>query len=169
MLDPIPVRLKALFRGSPRRVQVVEAMKWPPQNGVTTVDELEDTAANTQVDVDRRDLVRMMKKMGEEGFGRFIVGRHDHPTRIKWSPKLLEGDRARNVGDSIEHLYKLRPTHEPISIELPVDLTTEEARRLSSFILTLPFEQGGRGEDSATPRTEAPPPPLPANLGSVPL
>jgi hypothetical protein len=89
----------------------------------------------------------------------FIVGRRSHPSRLKWKFTLKsiaavargEANELVSIGqstlarrstahDTIEHTFQLRPDFKTI-VPLPADLSTDEARRFSAFILTLPFEK----------------------------
>jgi len=91
------------------------------------------------------------------GVGTFIVGRHSHKSRFAWTVRNTDLARAA-IGEtsdipeppqaneqdveveefSLEHSYNLREDF-AVDFELPVDLTEGEAKRLSTFIKSLPF------------------------------
>jgi hypothetical protein len=113
----------------------------------------------------RKDVVKVLKKLQVYGCGRFIVGRKGHDSRFEWIYDLVSVGKAaagrmpdaqpiqsadeqgveEDDGpvsarrEAVEHLYQLRPDWQVI-IRLPSDLTSREALRLSEFIKTLPFD-----------------------------
>jgi len=130
--------------------------------GVTKVDQLLDRM-NSQ-GFNRSDVIRVLRKLEELGFGDFVEGRRGHPSRFEWRYELVavgkaasgdlqhlqevsdvdeEDEDIEHVPDvpsgSIAHKFQLRPDRQ-VELILPVDLTTREANRLSEFIKTLPFD-----------------------------
>ncbi len=118
------------------------------------------TLVNLQADgqnVSRGDIVSLFKKFADLNVGQFIVGRHNHVSRFAWSVSNIDLARAA-TGEAneipeqpepaaedaaedeytLEHSYNLREDFS-FDFELPVDLTENEANRLSAFIKTLPF------------------------------
>ncbi len=108
-------------------------------------------------EITRADIIEVFKKLGELGFGQFVVGRRGASSRFERKVSLPSLGRAAAGHDSviaiaedsddagdepitIHHEYRLRPTF-TAQIELPADLTVKEAERLASFIRTLPFER----------------------------
>lgn len=111
--------------------------------------------------------INMARKLEEVGVGRFVTGRHKNPTRLVWTMRsdsvgqVARGDhdqlvRLSNEGNSededegetdenavgagdIVHSFHLRP-EQTIHLQLPSDLSRQEASRLSDFIKSLPFE-----------------------------
>jgi hypothetical protein len=109
-------------------------------------------------------LIRFLRRLEALGCGKFITGRKGHPTRFEWnyspssvgiaaagvqpieqteeanSAKIAEesAQEAAVDTDTIEHRYRLRADW-IVELQLPSDLTTWEATRLSDFIRTLPF------------------------------
>jgi hypothetical protein len=113
--------------------------------------------------VSRSDVILAMKELDELRFGKFTVGRRQKESRMNWDvdlgelgkiaqgladdfedPVLSQGPpRAPDVSgagfDEILHVFHLRPEVR-ISLKLPSNLTSGEARRLADFVLSLPFE-----------------------------
>lgn len=112
---------------------------------------------------DRREVVEMFKQMEELGLGSFIVGRRTGVSRFEWSVGMVETAQAALGGkddiaieplesseleleefpeeedsESMQHSFVLRRDL-TVSLNLPLDLNTQEAERLSKFILTLPI------------------------------
>ena len=101
----------------------------------------------TEKDISRRGIVYLFKKLQEYGAGELIVGRKGHPSRFKWTVDSIgihpiQDDipvpKAQNQSTLLAHTYPLRPGL-VTTFELPSDITTIEARRLSQFIQSLPF------------------------------
>ena len=123
----------------------------------TSVERTIDNLTNAGHDVSRGDIVSLFKSLAEIGCGQFIVGRHNYRSRFSWEteltglarlaagePQQLEQaeDYPEEGGDEdwlLQHRYHLREDYE-LTLDLPYDLSREEAARLSAFIQTLPFE-----------------------------
>jgi len=108
----------------------------------------------------RAYLVLSIKELARLGFGKFIVGRRTQKSRMIWEVDLcdvgicaqggLVDFETNRVGEpegspsstpeDITHVFHLRPDLR-ISLKLPSNLTSLEAKRLADFILSLPFEQ----------------------------
>ncbi|MEZ6058509.1 MAG: hypothetical protein R3C01_17545 [Planctomycetaceae bacterium] len=105
----------------------------------------------------RADVVSLFKRLADIGCRQFIVGRHNHRSRFSWETELTalarlaagEPQELEPVDEAQEeeaeddwlltHRYHLREDYE-MQIDLPYDLTKEEAGRLAAFFQTLPFE-----------------------------
>ena len=107
----------------------------------------------------------LCEQLEELGYGDYIIGRRGKSTRFEWSERATdvaqqvidtvgvslaalaevgsaevdEDDSDIEADDSLLHSYWLRPDLS-VEIELPPDLTPDEALRLAVFILTLPAE-----------------------------
>lgn len=107
----------------------------------------------------RSDLIAAFRLLEEAECGRYVEGRHGWKSRFIWSvkSKLVSGvaqgtqTKAALVADDspgdedfaeemIEHTYMLRPDLS-ISIDLPVDLSRNEAERLAQFMGSLSFDE----------------------------
>lgn len=131
---------------------LVDAL-WPPDEETVTVDGIEAEAASLEIAVDRGALVRFLKDLQELGYGRFVTGRRGHKSRFEWSLSILHLSEAGSVESTsdenqgaeppeiITHTFVLRSNY-TVSLGLPSDLTAAEARRLSMFIASLPFDGG---------------------------
>jgi hypothetical protein len=106
-------------------------------------------------DLARADIIDVLKKLDECGFGRFVVGRRGAASRFEWSVPLRSVGRAASGQGTVEtefgkpdeddpaphvirHDYRLRPDF-TAQVSLPEDLTAREAERLADFVRTLPF------------------------------
>ena len=108
-------------------------------------------------DISNGRIITLFKALEALGVGTFIVGRHSHKSRFVWTvrntdlaraaigettdiPDPPESDAPESESDefALEHSYNLREDF-AVDFELPVDLTEGEAKRLSSFIKSLPF------------------------------
>jgi len=121
---------------------VFSALKGEQQTGgETEVDEFFDRCQKRGLhNKTRWDFVKFFRKLEELGFGKFIVGRHRHPSRFRWNvtePKS-NGDTVDSAMQNVS--YPLRADLK-IEFNLPTNLTRREAERLSDFIKTLPFEE----------------------------
>ena len=111
-------------------------------------------------DLPRWAVVKVFRELGELGFGRFVEGRHGHPSRFVWSsssvdvgrgaagtagieiaPVPAQDDEEEDEGEEVSlvsHSFNLRPNL-AVTIALPGDLTEKEAERLAGFLRTLPL------------------------------
>lgn len=110
-------------------------------------------------DFKRSEVIAAFRLLEDAECGKYVEGRHGWKSRFVWSvkSKLVSGaalgteTRTALVADDapneqtaddemIEHTYVLRADL-AISIELPADLSRNEAQRLSQFIDSLSFEE----------------------------
>ncbi len=107
----------------------------------------------------RSDLIAAFRLLENAECGRYVEGRHGWKSRFVWSVKsklvagaaqgtetkaalIAEEDIEEEIFEEemLEHVYLLRPDL-VITIELPADLSRNEAQRLSQFIDSLSFEE----------------------------
>lgn len=116
------------------------------------------------------DLVKTMRDLDKEGYGRFIVGRKGHASRFQWSDKsrqdssriveqddhaaISEADTLDSASHRVAHdesstngVQETLLAHsfhlrpdQTVKFSLPKDLTQAEAERFAAFIRTLPFD-----------------------------
>jgi hypothetical protein len=137
-----------------------------------TVDSLQAILAAEQTSVGRRELTGTLRQFAGAGCGRFVAGRRGQPSRFVWAAPLstlsasvlgakpsaataktsppagLPVERTEpNPGERgmFSHPFRLRPKL-IVALNLPEDLTAQEADRLAQFITALPFK-GGVGEE----------------------
>ena len=132
-----------------------------PNGNETEVDEL------MKCGMDRFEAVAFLKRLADLGCGKFRAGRRGHATRIVWNEygaiEMAKVFVAVSVGQTPQespvetslplptlshgesdahrlhrHTFLLRPEF-TVAIDLPLDLTNEEANRLADFIRSIPF------------------------------
>ena len=136
-------------------MKALASRKREPRNGYTSVVEL------VKLGESRAEAVKFFKELAATGCGRFLSGRRGQPSRIEWDVNakevgrefldFVDGDEnsVAEVSATPEidelpseafhcHPFLLRPGVS-VNIELPLDLTVEESRRLADFVRTLPF------------------------------
>ena len=107
-------------------------------------------------DISRGQVIDVFKSLQDIGCGQFVPGRHGWPSRFVWSAEMISVGRAaagesRDVAelatdeseskyDWLTHSFYLRSDAE-VSLELPNDLTPDEAERLAMFVRALPFDR----------------------------
>lgn len=128
----------------------------------SSLDELGATSSRRKV------IIEFFRRLESMGAGKLIVGRGRRKTRFHWVRQLtmLEAAAAARAGKApvpaetqgrsetvqaeglelLPHQFALRPDF-VVRFQLPTDLTSLEADRLSAFIQALPFE-GRKGEQS---------------------
>ena len=103
-------------------------------------------------------MIWVFRKLESFGCGSFKVGRKGHQSRFEWDVKMVGVGQAaageteqveevspeeageENRGNSLfKHTFRLRPD-QSVTVELPADLTSQEAARMARFIETLPFQ-----------------------------
>jgi hypothetical protein len=104
--------------------------------------------ASELVDYSYWEVLEASRKIADTGAGKFIVGRRGSQSRVAWEVpivnlgKVAKGDindiDAVSSARMIEHTYTVRPGL-TVKIELPADLTQNEASRLGDFVRTLSF------------------------------
>ena len=123
----------------------------------TTVERALTILNERGVEATRGDAVEMFKRFEDLGCGKSLWGRRGKPSRIAWSASIVSVGRAA-VGEQqvvatipetdensdeaeevLSHSYHLRPDY-AVALELPTDLTNQEARRLAGYIRTLSME-----------------------------
>jgi hypothetical protein len=116
-----------------------------------------------EYDYKKSEIIDGFRQLEHAECGTYVEGRHGWKSRFIWSVKTLNISRYANsdstqsteqvsdieVNDSlekeydedlIEHQFILRPDL-TVSIELPENLTTHEAKRISMFVKSLSFEE----------------------------
>jgi hypothetical protein len=130
---------------------------WPPHahggGKKVAVEEIRERVRKEGAEVERGEILKILKLIEEAGLGKYVIGRRGYPTRIEWSEKVLSSEtNDRNRADktramiaerTIVHRFVVRPDF-AVEIELPGDLTSGEAKRLADFIETLPFDRQGK-------------------------
>lgn len=156
-------QLARLADESQRRfMQQLAERQREPNRGETSVEDAEEFFR------DRQDAVNFLKQLGEAGCGNFFTGRRGRPTRIEWATcgaipiakAFLQATDQVSTGDASglgpgtapsplpfthalptelhPHTFLLRPEL-TLTLQLPLNLTKEEANRLADFIRALPF------------------------------
>ncbi len=133
----------------------------------TTLEQLLTRLRNKGSAIAKKDVIDVLRKLEEYGYGSFRNGRRGHPTRFEWKYDLVSVGKAAaggtqsvkeiQVGEdqdassdeelpvrtiregAILHTFKLRPDWK-VEIVLPADFSAREASRLSEFVKTLPFD-----------------------------
>ena len=124
----------------------------------TTVERTIQNLSDNGTTISRADVVKFFQKLQDLDCGKFIPGRHNHRSRFAWELELTSVARAaagepEDVQVTISsdpeefdaedwlltHDFHLREDFKA-QINLPYDLTREEADRLAMFIKALPFE-----------------------------
>ena len=126
--------------------------------------ETEALSLASSVSVTYAEAVAVFRRFEELEFGRFLVGRHGHPTRFRWSrrsadvakaikgevdelPKTAEdpsedaesaSESGSTNGSTVVARYQLRPDFE-ITTVLPRDMTKDEAARFADYARTVYF------------------------------
>lgn len=164
--DPVRMGVFQLARSaddSQRRFmkQLAERQR-EPNRGETSVEDAEEFFR------DRQDAVNFLKQLGEAGCGNFFTGRRGRPTRIEWATcgAIPVAKTFLQAADQVPaadvsglttgtapsplpstqtlpaklhpHTFLLRPEL-TLTLQLPLNLTKEEANRLADFIRALPF------------------------------
>lgn len=156
---PNTERLRELVsRDSCARAFLELAARRQRNQSVTNVERALTNLQNAGHDFSRSQLIAVFRALEEAGCGEFKAGRRGWPSRFEWTAEIISVGRAA-IGeqedieaiefghqdqtdeelDWLAHTFHLRPNVE-IELELPMDLSPNEAARLSQFIAALPFE-----------------------------
>jgi hypothetical protein len=135
----------------------------PSSGTVTEVRPLRAQLEASHPGVKDINVVRIMKSLGKAGFGKFIPGRGTKRSRFEWrglshgkaaakTAPLASAQTAYEVNSAapmtspasgiVRHdthriIFRLRKDY-TLDLELPSDLSSDEAQRLAKFILALP-------------------------------
>ena len=150
------VNLRALYGEHDSAKAVLDHFASRERNRKTTT--IDRIYLNLSTHVSRGDIIWVFRELENCGCGKFVVGRRGQPSRFEWSVEMvgvgqaaagetdqfpgevsLEDEREENGdNDFFEHKFHLRRDLS-VTIELPTDLTPQEAARMSRFIETLPL------------------------------
>lgn len=124
----------------------------------TPVSRIQTNVQAAGVPISRGDVIEVFKALENAGCGKFKIGRKGWESRFEWTAQMVsvgqaaagepvkveEVTREESEGEegevSLRHTFRLR-SDLPVSFDLPSDLTTAEADRLSQFIRSLPFDR----------------------------
>ena len=156
---PDTQRLRDLANNDPCARAFLElAARRERNQNVTNVERALTNLQNAGHDFSRAQLIFVFRALDELECGNFKAGRRGWPSRFEWTTQIISVGRAAigeqedveqievaeedDEGDGLDwltHTFNLRPNVE-IEIELPMDLSPNEAARLSQFISALPFD-----------------------------
>lgn len=125
----------------------------------TTVDRMQQVLKAQIPDISRGAVIEIFKALEGTKCGQFLQGRRGRKSRFAWHHDMIEVGRVAagedesfdNIDGSdedaefddaatfITHTFHLRPGV-AVEVDLPDDLTSSEAERLSKFITSLPFD-----------------------------
>ncbi|HXX24419.1 MAG TPA: hypothetical protein VEO19_14835 [Terriglobia bacterium] len=168
--------LRAFYTSDPQAKVIFDHLaKFVKNMGSTKVDQLLWRLSSEDNPPNRWYVIRFFRKLEELGCGRLVVGRWNNKTRFEWSSGLVDVSHAAQgqdikigpapqadaevevetaAGDAptddnvVEHPYLLRKG-QYVRLQLPVDLTPAEAKRLADFIQTLPLPAESDGPTAA--------------------
>lgn len=130
----------------------------------TSVDRLVRIFKDRDEPLARGDVIDVFKSLEEIGSGKFRIGRRGKRSRFEWRDDMISvGQAASGEQERIDARPPDAPEEEPddglvsrpyllrsdmtVTLDLPVDLTEREARRLADFVLTLPLGVSGERAD----------------------
>ena len=109
--------------------------------------------------INRAKIIAALKKLESAQCGKYIKGSKGWPSRFEWTVSsqlagssaaddLVSEEDYEEMFDELDeeaiemrdHSYQLR-TDLAVTLDLPVDLTAHEAKRLAQFILSLPLTE----------------------------
>ena len=148
--------LRSFYTGHDSAKAVLDHFASRERNwGTTTVDRIH---SNLGGNVSRGDVIWVFRQLDSFSCGSFKIGRKGHQSRFEWDVKMVEVGQAatgeteqvdevspeeageENGANSLfKHTFRLRPD-QSVTVELPADLTSQEAARMARFIETLPFQ-----------------------------
>jgi hypothetical protein len=149
-------QLRKLYGGNPAAKAVLDHFATRQRDRTeTTVDRVFELLLSEGKTLARAELVQVFRELQDLGAGVFVVGRKGHPSRFRWSVSATQLARSaagddepvqltalpsapREFSDVIAHRFVLRPNF-TVTFQLPSDLSSTEASRLSDFLRTLPF------------------------------
>ena len=156
---PDTERLRELASNDPcARAFLEHASRRERNQNTTILDRAETNLENAGHQFTRQQVYNVFKSLDDLACGKLTIGRRGWPTRFEWSTGIISVGKAAigeredieeiEVDDSREtdtdtdwltHTFHLRPNIE-MNIELPMDLSPNEAKRLMQFIDSLPFD-----------------------------
>ena len=157
---PDTEQLRALTNSDDCAMAFLELASQRERNqNATNVERALTNLTNAGFDFSRSQLIVVLKKLDELGYGEFKTGRRGLPSRFEWHYSITDVGRTalglQDVVDDVSvddeeidadldwltHTFHLRPNLE-IEIVLPTDLSPDEPKRFSQFITSIPFELG---------------------------
>jgi len=164
-------KLRELYKSKPEARAMLDEFAGRERNRTETkVDNLQYLTVGNRP-ITRGEIIGVFQELASIGCGSFVVGRKGHASRFQWTVGLpsvgkaaagedlpveviSEEERQEEAAQAPEgerklYSFPLRPNLD-VRLELPLDLSSAEASRLSDFIKSLPFDRGDTG-----PRTTA--------------
>ena len=155
-------RLKELYQKGPAARAMLDNFAGRERNRTETkVDNLLYLMVENRP-ITRGEIIQVFHELGNIGCGSFVVGRKGHASRFQWTVGLpsvgkaaagedllldviSEEEREEEAagipeGERKPYSFPLRPNLD-VRLELPLDLSSVEAARLSDFIKSLPFNR----------------------------
>ena len=153
------VKLRKLYdENSSARAVLDHFARRERNRGTTSVDRIQSKVSAEGEKISRWDVIKVFRELQECGCGNFLVGRRGATSRFEWDVEMVgvgqaaarETEQVEEVsleeaeeedGDNnlFEHTFRLR-IDQSVTMELPKDLTSQEAARMARFIETLPFQ-----------------------------
>lgn len=122
----------------------------------TSVDQAKRILSQENQNINRGEIVSIFRAFEEADCGQFVTDRHNNPLRFEWKVPMIQMAKAASgettgdqdtietsneeIQDFLAHQFHLRPEI-TVELELPIDLTDSEAKRLADFVRALPFDQ----------------------------
>jgi hypothetical protein len=150
-------KLKRLYNSDTTAQRFLEHAASRQRNqSETNVDRALQILRNDGHDVTRQQIISMFQGLEDCGCGQFVAGRRGWPSRFIWATAMISVGRAatgeqeevEQLGeemmeptgekDWITHSFHLRPDL-TLELDLPADLTAQEATRIARFVEALPF------------------------------
>ena len=153
------VKLRNLYDENSSARAVLDHFARRERNRRTTpVDRIQSTVSAEGGKISRWDVIKVFRELQKCGCGNFLVGRRGGASRFEWDVEMVgvgqaaarETEQVEEVsleeaeeedGDNnlFKHIFRLR-IDQSVTVELPKDLTSQEAARMARFIETLPFQ-----------------------------
>ncbi len=123
----------------------------------TKVDRILHILNQNGEDVPRSQIIDAFRELEKLQCGTFVTGRKGWPSRFVWNIGLVEVGKvasgeeqqvrttevqsnAEEEAETLKHIFFLRPDMQ-VELSLPSDLTLREAKRLATFVESIPFAE----------------------------
>ncbi len=150
-------KLKQLYASDPVAQAFLEhAASRKRNSGETNVERALHILRTDGHETTRQQIISVFRSLEDCGCGQFVTGRRGWPSRFVWSMGMIsvgrtaagEQEDAEHLEEAMEeehdsywltHSFHLRPDV-TLEIDLPADLTAQEAQRIARYVESLPFE-----------------------------
>ena len=124
-------QLRALYAANQNVKAILDCFASRERNAtVTKVDRLFSILDTSGASVSRWNLVKALRELSDLGYGRFVVGRKGHPSRVEWNVEIVSLGKAGTGATDVIQVAK----NDDAELEVEEDLVRTESTSCASSV-----------------------------------